>query len=86
MCLAILRHCCSRKLKVVGMTLYFDAAIMADDAMRQVAQEYGYEEGENYVYLGYKPGARRIILGMGEDISEPFPKNGSISSGWITQR
>ena len=75
MSLAVLRHCCSRKLKVIGMTLYFDAAIMADEVMRQVAQEYGYEEGKDYVYLGYKPDARRIILGIGEDISDPFPKD-----------
>jgi len=77
MCVAVLRHCYSRKLKVVGMTLYFDALIMAGKAMEQVAQEYGYENGKDYTYLGYKPGARRIILGMGEDISGPFSKDHS---------
>lgn len=77
MCLAVLRHCYSRKLKVVGMTLYFDALIIAGKTMEQAAQEYGYEDGKDYTYLGYKPGARRIILGMGEDISGPFPKDHS---------
>jgi hypothetical protein len=77
MCLAVLRHCYSKGLKVVGMTLYFDAAIIADNAMSQVAQEYGYEELKDYTYLGYKPGARRIMLGIGEDISEPFPTDSS---------
>ena len=73
MCLAVLRHCYSKKLKVIGMTLYFSAATMADNAMRQVAEEYGYEELKDYTYLGYKPNAEPIMLGIGEDISEPFP-------------
>ncbi len=73
MSLAILRHCYSRKLKVIGMTVYYSAAPMADKLMRQVAQEYGYVELRDYVYLGYKQGARQVMLGMGEDISDPFP-------------
>jgi hypothetical protein len=73
MCLAVLRHCYSRKLKVIGMTLSYEAAIMADKAMSEVAQEYGYEETRDYTYLGYKHGTRQVMLGMGEDISGPFP-------------
>jgi hypothetical protein len=75
MSLAILRHCYSRKLKVVGMTVYYSAAVLADEAMQTVAQEYGYEELRDYVYLGYKQGARQVMLGMGEDISDPFPSD-----------
>jgi len=73
MCLAVLRHCYSRKLKVVGMTVYYSAAPMADRAMREAAQEYDCEELKDYTYLGYKQGARQVMLGIGEDISEPFP-------------
>jgi hypothetical protein len=73
MSLAVLRHCYSRKFKVMGMTLNYSAAPMADEAMRDTAQEYGYEELKDYTYLGYKYGARQIMLGIGEDISDPFP-------------
>ena len=73
MALAVLRHCCSRKIKLIGMTLNYTAATIGDDAMREAAQEYGYREHEDYVYFGYKPGARQVMLGIGEDISGPFP-------------
>ncbi len=73
MCLAVLRHCYSRGLKVVGMTVYSTAALIGDKAMKDVAQEYGYEERKDYTYLGYKQGARQVMLRMGEDISGPFP-------------
>lgn len=75
MCLAVLRQCYSRKLKVIGVTLYYSAAIMADEVMQKVAKEYGYEEHKDYTYLGYKQGARQMMLGMGEDISDPFPSD-----------
>jgi hypothetical protein len=73
MCLAVLRHCYSRKLKVIGMTLNFDAPIMANRAMSETAQEYGCEERRDYTFLGYKSGAQQVMLGIGEDISDPFP-------------
>jgi hypothetical protein len=75
MCLAVLRHCYSRKLKVIGMTLNYSAATIGDDAMNQAAQEYGYEELKDYTYLGFKPDARQVMLGIGEDISGPFPND-----------
>ena len=73
MSLAVLRHCYSRGLKVIGMTMYSTAATMADNALKHVADEFDYKELEDYVYLGYKPMEPAIILGIGEDISGPFP-------------
>ncbi len=73
MSLAVLRHCYSRKLKVIGMTFRYRIAIIVDNTMRQVAEEYGYEESKDYVYLGYKRDVEPVMLGIGEDISVPFP-------------
>jgi hypothetical protein len=73
MSLAVLRHCCSKKLKIIGLTLYSTAATMADNALKKVAGEFEYKELEDYVYLGYKPDAEPVMLGLGEDISGPFP-------------
>ena len=70
---AILRHCYSRKLKVMGMTFNSRIASKADEAMRQVAEEYGYRESEDYTYLGYKRDVVPVMLGLGEDISIAFP-------------
>ncbi|MFC1713241.1 hypothetical protein ACFL6S_06230 [Candidatus Poribacteria bacterium] len=75
MCLAVLRHCYSRKLKVVGMTVKYSGAPIGDEAMQTVAREYGYEELKDYTYLGYKRGVEQVMLGIGEDISDPFPSD-----------
>jgi len=75
MSLAVLRHCYSRKLKVIGMTVNPSAATLADEAMRDVAGEYGYMEREDYTYLGHKYGSRQVMLGIGDDIADPFPSD-----------
>jgi hypothetical protein len=75
MCLAVLRHCYSRNLKVIGITLHSEGATIADNAMRLVAEEYDYKEHENYTYLGFKVQPVAVILGIGEDISIPFPND-----------
>ena len=73
MCFAVLRHCCSSKLRVIGVTMNSRAATIGDEALMQVAQEYSYEEQKDYTYLGFKPQVESVMLGMGEDISIPFP-------------
>jgi len=75
MSLAVLRHCFSRKIKVIGLTLYSTATTMADNALKQIASEFAYKELEDYVYLGYKPDSEPMMLGLGEDISGPFPND-----------
>ncbi len=75
MCLAVLRHCYSKNLKVIGVCLHSEGATIADETMRRVAQEYGYKEHENYAYLGFKVQPVAVILGIGEDISIPFPSD-----------
>ncbi len=75
MSLAVLRHCYSKKLKVIGMTFYSKIASKADKVMRKVAQEYGYEESRDYTYLGYKRDVEPVMLGIGEVISDPYPKD-----------
>ena len=70
---AVLRHCFSKKLKVIGVTLHSEGATIADDTLRTIASEFGYKEHENYVYLGFKVQPVAVILGIGEDIAIPFP-------------
>lgn len=75
MSLAVLRHCFSRNLKVIGVCLHSEGATIADNEMRFAAQEYGYKEHEDYTYLGFKVQPVAVILGIGEDISIPFPND-----------
>jgi hypothetical protein len=70
--LAILRHCFARGVRVVGMTLDPRGAGIGELAMTRVADEYEVEYGEDYVYLGFRPGIIAVILGIGEDIKRVF--------------
>lgn len=72
MALAVLHHAYSRKIKVIGMTLWATGATLGDMVMREAAEGIA-QEGEDYVYLGFIPGVASVILGMGEDIKAVFP-------------
>ena len=69
---AVLKHCFDKKVRVIGMTLVVDAVTLADKLMERVAQEKGAVYGENYVLLGFRPGAVQVILGMGIEIADVF--------------
>jgi len=74
MALALLRHAFAKKIKVVGMTLWVTGTTLGDITMRKAADGIA-QEGEDYVYLGFVPGAANVIMRMGEDISAIFPKD-----------
>lgn len=75
MAIAFLHHCFSRDLKVIGMTHYTGAPGLADLAMNSVAKQYQKKYGEDYVFLGYKPGGASLIINMGENLYTAFPKD-----------
>ena len=72
---AVLRHCFSKNLKVLGLALLAEGTAIGDEILKDVAQEYGKEYGEDYVFLGFRPQYTAAILGMGEDIHRVFPQD-----------
>ncbi len=75
MAAAVLRHCFSRGVKVVGLALYpIGGAAMASEEISRVAAEFPHlEYGVDYVNLGYKDGGQALMKQMGTDIHEVFP-------------
>jgi len=71
MTLAILRHAYSKKIRVIGLTLWITGATLGDRVMREAAVGIANPE-EDYAYLGYIPGAPLPIMRMGVDISAVF--------------
>lgn len=72
---AILRHIFSKGLKVVGMALRAEGSAIGNSAIKSVADEYNLKQGEDYVFLGFRPEITSAILGMGENIARVFPKD-----------
>jgi len=75
MAVAILRHCFSKNLKVIGLALLAEGTAIGDEILREMAKEYDKEYGKDYLFLGFRPQYQAAILGMGEDIKRVFPQD-----------
>lgn len=75
MAVAILHHCFRKNHRVFLMTLWPGAFGLIEMAVKDTASIYGKKSGEDYVVLGYKPGYTSVIVGMGQDIINTFPKD-----------
>ncbi len=69
---AVLKQCFNKKVRVIGLTLIPDAPTLANTLIEEVAKENGAVAGEDYVFLGYRPGGNLVILGMGTSIASVF--------------
>ena len=69
---AFLRHCFQKKIRVIGMTLVTDGTTLGYEIMQEVAKTTDAIDGEDYVYLGFRPGTIQVMLGMGTTISSIF--------------
>jgi len=72
---ALIRHAFARDLRVIGMTLWIDGVGISSELMSRLGGECGKTSGEDYVYLGWAPGALSVIVGMGQDICRTFPED-----------
>ena len=69
---SLLRQCFDRDIRVVALTLIPDGTTLASTLIQEIAEEKGAVDGENYVFLGYRPGATQVMLGMGSSIASVF--------------
>jgi hypothetical protein len=72
---AILRHCFTRRIKVVVIALFpLGGVTMAGQELDLIRAEYpALREGEDYAFLGYKDGAQAAMKQMGVDFAAVFP-------------
>ncbi len=72
---AVLRHCFSRRVKVVVIALFpIGGVTMAGEALVKVAAEFPHlRDGVDFVNLGYKDGAQAAMKQMGVNIAGVFP-------------
>ena len=73
--ISLLRHAFQKNLKVIGMTLIVTGTGMAEEVMASVAKDMGKVNGEDYAFLGWRPGASAVILSMGQDMIGTFPQD-----------
>ncbi len=74
----IMKHAFIKNIRVIGLTLTEEGALLALRAYNNVVKEldsYGVvvQYGKDFVFLGYKSGRQAVILSLGESIKKTFP-------------
>src|SRR3990172_1566908 len=72
MALALLKHCFSKKLRVITMTLWPGGPNLIVQALDEMKKEFGVVDGTDFVNMGYKPGGYLVIIGAGQNIKDTF--------------
>ncbi|RLC44535.1 MAG: hypothetical protein DRH44_02085 [Candidatus Coatesbacteria bacterium] len=72
---SLLHHAFKKHHKVIVMALWPQGASLAEEALNEVAPLYDAKYSVDYVNLGFKSGGGIVILAIGSDFSEPFPKD-----------
>lgn len=75
MAYSVMRQCFAKGIRLLISALSQNGPGMAEQAIGEVAREMGKVNGEDYVYLGYKPYFGIVILAMGQDYRIPFPED-----------
>lgn len=74
---AVLRHCFSRGVKVIVLSLFPIGGItMSDQSLARVLPDFpDLRPGIDYAHLGYKSGAQATMKQMGQNIHNIFPND-----------
>ncbi|OGL49164.1 MAG: hypothetical protein A2161_13865 [Candidatus Schekmanbacteria bacterium RBG_13_48_7] len=75
MSLALLRHFFRKNLKVYAMCLVANGVSLVDRELTEIAGEFNKEYGKDYIYFGYRPYPAMVIMAMGENFRNMFPKD-----------
>ena len=70
---AVLRHVILKKHKLYILALWPLGTGLVDQVIAELSKEYpDWTYGEDYVWLGYKPGTTLVIIGVGQSIRDTF--------------
>ncbi len=76
---ALLRHCALRKSKMYILGLWPNGVPLTREAISSVLlnefKDYGLKNGEDFVYLGYKPGNESVIKVISTDLRKSYPSD-----------
>lgn len=73
--LAVTRHILSKNHKLVAVALWNQGPTFADRVHGQIAGELNKTYGQDYVNLGYRPGAAVVLNSLARNIHTTFPED-----------
>ncbi len=72
---ALLNQVFTKGFSVLGTAFRPEGATIGNKTFQTIGNQFGLVEGEDYVFLGYRPEITSGILGMGENIGRVYPKD-----------
>jgi len=72
---AIIAHIFQRNIKLIVQGNWPNGVQMTKDILIALGKEYNKVYGEDWVYLGYKTGGTMVIMSLGKDLHNTFPKD-----------
>lgn len=72
---ATLRHLFRRNMKVICGTLWPTAGPLAENVLKEIADEAHKEYGVDYVNLGFKEGREVVMVSIATDITSVYPQD-----------
>lgn len=69
---AILKHLFRKNIKVIMMGHWPLGLPLGQIALEKEAENFGKVYGEDYVFLGYRPGIAAVMINMGKEIRQVF--------------
>jgi hypothetical protein len=69
---SVLQHAFSKNVKVVMMGHWPLGLPLGQIALEQEAENFGKVYGEDYVFLGYRPGLIAVMINLGKDVRSVF--------------
>lgn len=70
--IALMRHCFAKKMKVVAVTYIPQGSGIGERILNQMRDEFKLTYGEDFVWLGYRPGNQAMIIGLTQDLNGTF--------------
>ncbi len=70
---AMVKHIFSRNIKLVASGNWPNGVEMTKQILSEIATKMGKVHGEDWTYLGHRPGAQILIISMGNDLHKAFP-------------
>ena len=73
--IVLVRHLFSRNIRIIGLSLFAEGTAIGNQVLSLVAEEYGKQYGREWVFLGFRPQFQAAILGIGENVTNVFPRD-----------
>ncbi len=73
--LVFAHHLMQKGVRIVGLSCRPDGVMFAQRVLEQLAPEYGYEYGKDYVVMPWKAGNESLVVAMGRDFRGTYPED-----------